>query len=149
MGFEFGTVLVFAIVAVGFALGGITASRLVGPKFPNPEKASIYECGERPVGVAWFNFNPRFYLVALVFVIFEVDIALTFPVVAVYREWAAAADPTFAWVAFVELFLFTAILVVGLVWVWGHGDLEWVKNLDAASYQAPASGAARGPRKAA
>ena len=149
MGFEFGTVLVFAIVAVGFALGGITASRLVGPKIPNAEKSTIYECGERPVGVAWFNFNPRFYLVALVFVIFEVDIALTFPVVAVYREWAAAADPTFAWVAFVELFLFTAILVVGLVWVWGHGDLEWVKNLGAASYEAPASGEGREPRKAA
>ena len=149
MGFEFGTVLVFAVVAVGFALGGITASRLLGPKIPNPEKATIYECGERPIGVAWFNFNPRFYLVALVFVIFEVDIALTFPVVAVYRDWAAAADPSFAWVAFVELFLFTAILVVGLVWVWGHGDLEWVKHLGAASYEAPASGSGGRSRKAA
>jgi NADH-quinone oxidoreductase subunit A len=148
MGFEFGTVLVFAVVAVGFALGGITASRLVGPKIPNAEKASIYECGERPIGVAWFNFNPRFYLVALVFVIFEVDIALTFPVVAVYREWAQASNPMFAWVAFGELFLFTAILVVGLVWVWGHGDLEWVKNLGAASYQAPGA-SEREPRKAA
>ena len=136
MGFDFGAVLVFAIVAVGFALGGITLSRLVGPKIPNAEKSTIYECGERPVGVAWFNFNPRFYLVALVFVIFEVDIALTFPVVAVFRAWAAASV-LFAWVAFVELFLFTAILVVGLAWVWAHGDLEWVKNLSAASYQAP------------
>ena len=52
MGFEFGTVLVFAVVAVGFALGGITASRLVGPRIPNAEKASIYECGERPIGRA-------------------------------------------------------------------------------------------------
>ncbi len=128
MGFEFGTVLVFAIVAVGFAFGGITASRLVGPRIPNADKSSTYECGERPIGVAWFNFNPRFYLVALVFVIFEVDIALTFPVVAVYRDWVAAS-PGLAWVAFVELFLFTAILVVGLAWVWAHGDLEWVKNL--------------------
>jgi len=128
MGFEFGTVLVFAIVAVGFALGGIAASRLVGPRIPNADKASIYECGERPIGVAWFNFNPRFYLVALVFVIFEVDIALTFPVVAVYREWVTAS-PRLAWVAFAELVLFTAILVVGLAWVWAHGDLEWVKNL--------------------
>ncbi len=120
MGFEFGTVLVFAVVAVGFALGGITASRLVGPKIPNAEKASIYECGERPVGVAWFNFNPRFYLVALVFVIFEVDIALTFPVVAVYRTWAAASPL--------------------LAWVWAHGDLEWVKDLEKASYAAPPAG---------
>jgi NADH-quinone oxidoreductase subunit A len=139
MGFDFGAVLVFGIVAVGFAFGGITLSRFVGPRIPNPDKATIYECGERPIGVAWFNFNPRFYLVALVFVIFEVDIALTFPVVAVYRTWVEAS-PTMAWVAFLELVLFTAILAVGLVWVWAHGDLEWVKNLTGASYQAPPAG---------
>ncbi len=132
MGFDFGSVLVFAIVAVGFALGGITLSRLVGPKAPNANKATIYECGERPVGVAWFNFNPRFYLVALVFVIFEVDIALTFPVVTVFRQWAEASA-AYAWVAFFELFLFTAILAVGLAWVWAHGDLEWVKTLAGAT----------------
>jgi NADH-quinone oxidoreductase subunit A len=148
MGFDFGAVLVFAVVAVAFALGGITASRLVGPKLPNPEKASIYECGERPIGVARFNFNPRFYLVALVFVIFEVDIALTFPVVTVFRDWVATS-PMMGWVAFVELLLFTAILVVGLAWVWAHGDLDWVKNLTAASYEAPAAGSDRDRRKAA
>jgi NADH-quinone oxidoreductase subunit A len=148
MGFDFGAVLVFAIVAVGFALGGITLSRLVGPRIPNTEKASTYECGERPIGVAWFNFNPRFYLVALVFVIFEVDIALTFPVVAVFRSWAEHSAG-FAWVAFVELLLFTAILVVGLVWVWAHGDLEWVKNLTGASYQAPPSPTGKQRRHAA
>ena len=130
MGFEFGAVLAFAIVAVGFALGMISLNRFVGPRVPNADKATIYECGERPIGVAWFNFNPRFYLVALVFVIFEVDVALTFPVVTVYRNWVAAADPGMAWVAFAELFLFTVILVVGLVWVWAHGDLEWVKSLE-------------------
>jgi len=150
MGFDSGAVLVFAIVAIGFALGGITLSRVLGPQIPNPEKATIYECGERPVGVAWFNFNPRFYLVALVFVIFEVDIALTFPVVAVYREWVAKG-PTMAWVAFGELFMFTAILLVGLAWVWVHGDLDWVKKL--AELDQPAGGRAggrvQGPRRAA
>ena len=130
MGFEFGAVLVFAIVAVGFAFGGITLSRAIGPRIYNAEKSTIYECGERPIGVAWFNFNPRFYLVALVFVIFEVDIALTFPVVAVYRRWTEAS-PMLGWVAFVELLLFISILVVGLAWTWGHGDLEWVKGLSA------------------
>jgi NADH-quinone oxidoreductase subunit A len=148
MGFEFGAVLVFAMVAMGFALGGITLSRVLGPRFPTAEKATIYECGERPIGVAWFNFNPRFYLVALVFVIFEVDIALTFPVVAVYRQWTQASLGL-AWVAFVELFLFTAILVVGLVWVWAHGDLEWVKHLEGASYEAPPAGTDSASRKAA
>jgi NADH-quinone oxidoreductase subunit A len=129
MGFDFGAVLAFALVAIVFALGGITLSRLVGPRAPSAEKASTYECGERPVGVAWFNFNPRFYLVALVFVIFEVDIALTFPVVAVYRRWVAAS-PLMAWVALGELVVFTAILVAGLAWVWARGDLDWVKKLE-------------------
>jgi NADH-quinone oxidoreductase subunit A len=137
MGFEFGAVLVFALVAVGFALGGITLSRLLGPRVPNTDKSTIYECGERPIGVAWFNFNPRFYLVALVFVIFEVDIALTFPVVAVYRRWVEAS-PALAWIAFVELLVFTGILVVGLIWAWAHGDLEWVKSLGSS---APGEGA--------
>jgi len=134
MGFEFGAVLVFAIVAVGFAFGGITLSRAIGPRIPNAEKSTIYECGERPIGVAWFNFNPRFYLVALVFVIFEVDIALTFPVVAVFRKWTEAS-PMLAWVAFFELLLFIAILVVGLAWVWARGDLEWVKTLSRTTNQ--------------
>jgi NADH-quinone oxidoreductase subunit A len=143
MGFEFGAVLVFAIVAVGFAFGGITLSRLIGPRIPNAEKSTIYECGERPIGVAWFNFNPRFYLVALVFVIFEVDIALTFPVVAVYRSWVEASDPAFAWVAFVELLVFTTILAVGLAWAWAHGDLQWVKTLGGGAEAEPPSPAAR------
>ena len=128
MGFEFGAVLVFALVAVGFALGGITLSRLVGPKFPGADKASTYECGERPVGTAWFNFNPRFYLVALVFVVFEVEIALTFPVVVVYRAWVDAGG-SYAWVALGEILVFTVILVAGLAWAWADGDLDWVKDL--------------------
>jgi NADH-quinone oxidoreductase subunit A len=140
VGFEFGAVLVFAVVAVGFALGGITLSRLVGPRFPSADKASVYECGERPIGTAWFNFNPRFYLVALVFVVFEVEIALTFPVVVVYRAWVEAG-PSFAWVAFLEILVFTVILVVGLAWAWAHGDLDWVKELRADA--APAPGPAR------
>jgi NADH-quinone oxidoreductase subunit A len=128
MGYEFGAVAAFALVTVGFGLGGLTLGKLVRPYFPEPDKYVVYECGERPIGTAWFNFNPRFYLIALVFVIFEVDIALTFPVVAVYRDWVAQS-PTMGWVAFVELFLFTAILLVGLAWVWVHGDLDWVKKL--------------------
>jgi NADH-quinone oxidoreductase subunit A len=152
MGFHFSVVLAFALVAVLFALGGITASRVIAPRLPSAEKSSIYECGERPVGVAWFNFNPRFYLVALVFVIFEVDIALTFPVVAVYRRWVEST-PLRAWSALFELLAFTLILVVGLGWVWARGDLEWVKKLAdrkaAAPQPSPVPGGEAGPRPAA
>ena len=152
MGFDFSAVLAFALVAVAFALGGITLSRVIAPRVPSADKSSIYECGERPVGVAWFNFNPRFYLVALVFVIFEVDIALTFPVVVVYRRWVEST-PLRAWSALVELTTFTLILVVGLGWVWARGDLEWVKKLaekKAVARQAPPAQAGEaGPRPAA
>jgi NADH-quinone oxidoreductase subunit A len=126
MGMQFGAVLVFAVVAVLFALVALLVGALVRPRFPNKDKSSIYECGERPIGAAWYNFNPRFCLIALAFVIFEVDIALTLPVVVVYAEWI---NQGYGWIALTELVLFTAILVVGLVWTWAHGDLEWIKKL--------------------
>ncbi len=89
--FDFATVLAFVLAAVGFAAGALLMGSLLRPKFPNAEKATIYECGERPHGGAWFNFNPRFYIVALVFVIFEVEIALTIPVALVFRRWVTTA----------------------------------------------------------
>lgn len=128
MGYQFAAVLAFAAVAVLLPFGLLAGFRAIRPSFPSEDKSLIYECGEKPIGKAWFNFNPRFYLVSLVFVIFEVDLALTFPVAVVYRDWVAGGAQL-AWVAFAELFLFIAILVVGLVWVWAHGDLEWVKKL--------------------
>ncbi|MEI7704320.1 MAG: NADH-quinone oxidoreductase subunit A [Deltaproteobacteria bacterium] len=146
MGYQFAAVLAFAAVAVLLPFGLLAGFRAVRPVFPSEDKSLIYECGEKPIGRAWFNFNPRFYLVALVFVIFEVDLALTFPVAVVYRDWVAGG-PTLAWIAFTELFLFIAILMVGLVWVWAHGDLEWVKKLavvdeEPAVAETPASKAA-------
>ncbi len=145
MGYGFGAVLAFVVVAIGFAAIALTIGKMVRPNHPEAAKSMIYECGEIPIGHAWMNFNPRFYLIALVFVIFEVDIALTFPVVAVYKEWIAFS-PSAGFVAFVELLLFTAILVVGLAWVWVHGDLEWVKKLADAP---PATLSSEGPRRKA
>jgi NADH-quinone oxidoreductase subunit A len=139
MGFQFGAILAFAAVAVGFVLATLTIFKVIRPAFPEPDKAMTYECGEKPVGQAWFNFNPRFYLVALVFVIFEVDIAITFPVVVVYRDWVARS-PRLGWIAFVELAMFTVILMVGLAWVWAHGDLEWIKKVSAAGGEPDGAG---------
>lgn len=129
MQFDFAMVLVFVVAAVGFALTNLLVGALLRPRFPNVEKEMIYECGERPIGSAWFNFNPRFYIIALVFVIFEVEIALTIPVALVFREWVFSGVGA---VALAEILAFVAILFTGLIWIWARRDLEWVKQIEGA-----------------
>jgi len=128
MWYDFGAVAAFVVVAIAFALGGLTAGKFLRPHFPSDAKSTIYECGEKPIGTAWINFNPRFYMTALVFLVFEVEIALTLPVAAVYRDWVAQS-PAMGWIAFAELLTFTVFLLIGLAWVWVNGDLDWVKKL--------------------
>jgi NADH-quinone oxidoreductase subunit A len=89
---------------------------------------STYECGEPAMGRAWVNFNIRFYLVALIFIIFEVEIAFIFPVAAVFRGWIESGQGIFA---FIEILLFIGILFLGLIYAWAKGDLEWVKKVRA------------------
>lgn len=126
MFFQFGNVLVFALLAAGL-VGLMTGlSWLLRPHNPEPGKMSTYECGEPPTGGAWINFNIRFYLVALVFVIFDVEVAFIAPVTVVFREWVERGA---GWYAYAEIALFLAILFVGLVYVWAKGDLEWVKRV--------------------
>ncbi len=128
MYFQFANVLVFfalAFVLCGLMLGlGI----LLRPANPSRSKLSTYECGEPPSGPAWINFNIRFYLIALVFVIFDVELAFVYPVVTVYRDWIKNGQGGFA---LAEITLFIGILAVGLVYVWVKGDLEWLKRLPA------------------
>ncbi len=134
MQFHFATALIFLAGAAAFVLAILLVGSLVRPRLPHDEKLSIYECGERPIGEAWFNFNPRFYIIALIFIIFEVEIALTFPVAMVYKEWLAQHRGL---MAFTELTLFILILAVALAYVWRKGDLEWLKTLD---HQPPLKG---------
>jgi NADH-quinone oxidoreductase subunit A len=124
--FQLATVLVFLGVGAAFVLVALVAGALFRPKAPNPDKASVYECGQRPIGRAWFNFNPRFYLIAVTFLLFEVEIVLAYPVATVFLEWTKAGRGV---VALIELLLFLAVLVVGLVVVWGKGNLEWIRDL--------------------
>jgi NADH-quinone oxidoreductase subunit A len=100
--------------------------RLLRPSAPSADKGLGYECGERPLGRGWFNFNPRFYVVALVFLIFDVEVAFTYPVAVVFKRWIARGDGA---AAFAELGLFMAILVFALGYVWRRGDLEWLRSL--------------------
>jgi NADH-quinone oxidoreductase subunit A len=126
MYFDFANVIVF--VALAFVLCGLMLGLglLLRPANPNPSKLSTYECGEPPSGPAWINFNIRFYLIALVFVIFDVELAFIYPVAAVFREWVARGQGAFA---LMEIVIFIGILAIGLVYVWVKGDLEWLKRL--------------------
>jgi NADH-quinone oxidoreductase subunit A len=133
MYFHFANVLVFFALAVLFVGGMLALGRLLRPQNPEPMKLSTYECGEPPTGNAWVNFNIRFYLIALIFVIFDVEIAFIYPVAAVFRDWVLRGQGLFA---FAEILIFLAILFVGLVYVWVKGDLEWLKRVPAADRSA-------------
>ncbi len=116
---QFGTVFFFIVFSLVFLTIAMLASRILRPSNPNDEKLSTYECGEEPVGSAWVQFNIRFYVVALVFLIFEVEIVFLFPWATVFKQLGLFA--------FVEMMIFVFILVVGLAYVWVKNDLEWDK----------------------
>jgi NADH-quinone oxidoreductase subunit A len=117
--FHFAGVLVVLGLAVAFVLFLLLLARLVRPAAPGPEKSVVYECGERPTGSPWVKFNIRFYVVALIFVIFDVEVVFLYPWAVVFRRLGAFA--------FAEMLFFLVILFVGLVYVWKKGDLDWVK----------------------
>ncbi|PIR16255.1 MAG: NADH-quinone oxidoreductase subunit A [Deltaproteobacteria bacterium CG11_big_fil_rev_8_21_14_0_20_49_13] len=123
---DFALVLTFAILGTVFIFGTLVAGRFLRPKNPNPVKSQIYECGEPVVGPAWVSFNIRFYLIALIFVIFDVETVLIFPVAAVFKKWIASGNGI---LALIEIGLFVLVLMIGLVYVWVKRDLDWVKNV--------------------
>ena len=119
--YQFATILVFMAFAAFVVLALNLVAWLLSPKDPNALKATTYECGEIPYGKSWIQFNIRFYVIAIVFLIFDVEVALLFPWAVVFRK--------LGWLAFVEGFLFIVILLAGLAYLWREGDLDWVRTL--------------------
>jgi len=117
--YNFATVFVFIAFGALFVGINLTLSRLIQTRNPHPMKLSTYECGELPEGDSWIHFNIRFYVIALIFLIFEVEIIFLFPWAVVFKKLG-----TFA---FAEMMIFVFILIVGLAYVWVKGDLEWEK----------------------
>ncbi len=114
---DFGRVFIFFLIAGVFVAVGLVAAWFVRPKRWYPGKLTSYECGEDPVGSPWIKFNIRFYVIALIFLIFEVETVFLFPWALVYQDLG-----TFA---FVEMLVFLFILFVGYAYVWAKGDLDW------------------------
>ena len=119
-------VVFLGILAAAVFLGSIfLIGRLLRPSNPNEIKETPYECGETPTGSAWSNFNVRFYVVSLIFIIFDVEGALMFPVASVFRKFNQIGA---GGAVLVSLLIFIAVLVVGIVYCWSKGDLDWVKS---------------------
>lgn len=117
---SFASVGVFMALAVFFVAFALGLSRVLRPHKPSAEKRITYECGMDPIGGSWIQFNIRFYVMALVFIVFEIEAVFMFP-------WAVVYDKLGLF-GLVEMTVFIGILLVGLAYVWGKGDLEWVKS---------------------
>ena len=113
------TVVAALVVAALFGVAAFWVSALFRPYRPDQSKRSTYECGEPPVGPSWVMFDVHFYVVALLFVLFDVEAVFLIP-------WAAALAQV-GWFAFVEGTVFILILAVGLAYAWRKRALEWVR----------------------
>ena len=118
-------ILAFLVVAVGFLVVNLIVWKVLRPSRFSEEKLTTYECGENPTGSAWVQFNIRFYVFALLFIIFDVEAVFLLPWAVVFRELGHAGP-----LVLMEGLVFIAILAVALAYVWRKGDLEWVRAED-------------------
>jgi len=110
-------IFILVIVAAGFALTLLLLSSVLGPRRPSKEKLSTYECGIDPIGSARERFSVKFYLVAMLFIIFDIEIVFLYP-------WAVVLG-NLKLFGLVEMVFFLGILLIGLLYVWKKGGLEW------------------------
>jgi NADH-quinone oxidoreductase subunit A len=118
------SIAVFLALSAGMLAFVLVLWKLLRPERFDEEKLTTYECGEEPVGNAWIQFNIRFYVFALIFVVFDVEAVFLLPWATVFKQLGP--------LAYVEGLVFIAILVVALAYVWRKGDLAWVRPDDRA-----------------
>ena len=116
---DFGTIFLFVIIGAVLLIAALLLAKILSPSKPSKNKLDTYECGEEAEGSAWVQFNIRYYVIALVFIIFDVEVLFLFPWAVVYKD--------LGWLAFIEMAIFLIILIFGLAYVWKKGDLDWVK----------------------
>jgi NADH-quinone oxidoreductase subunit A len=111
------SILIMIALGAGFATFSVVLSGVLGPRKPTPEKAAPYECGMPPVGDARERQSVKFYLVAMIFLLFDIEVAFLYP-------WAMALRDL-GWAGFMQVLLFIALLLSGYVYVWRKGALDW------------------------
>ena len=122
---DFLPVPIYAVLVIALVALPLVIQYIVSPRHnKGGEKLTSYECGEVPEGSAWVKFNVRFYVIALIFIIFDVEVIFLFPWAVVFQS---LIDSNLGFLAFIEMFIFVLILIVGFAYVWVKGDLDWVK----------------------
>ena len=117
---NYSPIIIYTILAIIMVVVPLFIQSLISPKHnKGGSKLTSYECGEVPEGSAWVKFNVRFYVIALIFIIFDVEVVFMFPWAVVFQELGL--------LAFIEMLIFLVILLVGFAYVWVKGDLGWVK----------------------
>tara|TARA_B100001123_G_C14514759_1_gene711789 strand:- start:66 stop:479 length:414 start_codon:yes stop_codon:yes gene_type:complete len=117
---DFSPIIIFTVMATALVVIPLVLQSLLSPKSnKGGDKLIPYECGELPEGSAWVKFNIRFYIIALSFLIFDVEVMFMYPWAVVFKELGLHA--------FVDLLIFITVLAVGYIYVWVKGDLDWVK----------------------
>jgi NADH-quinone oxidoreductase subunit A len=116
---DFGKIFIFIILGLVFVIITLFVNKLLRPDRPTFEKLKVYECGENPQGSPWIKFNIRFYVVALIFLIFDVEVVLLFPWALSYKEYGLYG--------FLVGIIFLLVLGLGMAYEWRKGDLEWAR----------------------
>jgi NADH-quinone oxidoreductase subunit A len=128
------SITLFSAFGAAFVLINMVMGAVARPKVPNPEKLAVYECGEPTIGSSWVQFDLRFYIVALVYLIFDVEVALFYPWAVAYGSadqlGVVNGMSTFAirQVALVDMLFFFGVLLVGFAYLWRFGYLDWVRS---------------------
>jgi NADH-quinone oxidoreductase subunit A len=135
-----GEVFLYLVAGLTFVSAALLVSRILRPSRPNFEKLTSYESGEEPAGSPWVQFSTRFYIIALIFLLFEVEVVFLFPWAVVFADGdlIRETDGTWGWFSFVEMMIFVGVLALGLVYAWANGYLDWVRpKQETTEYKSP------------
>jgi NADH-quinone oxidoreductase subunit A len=125
---DYAPIGVMFLVAIGFAVSQLLVTQLIGPRKRTATKLMPYECGKDPVGSARDRYSIKFYTVAVIFLLFDIEVLFMIPFAVAFKDLIAQQKITgiaFGTIAFVEILIFIATLVVGYIYVWKKGTFDW------------------------
>ena len=123
--FDYVPIAIMFMVAAGFGLSQLLVTQLIGPRKRTATKLMPYECGKDPVGGARDKFSIKFYTVAVIFLLFDIEVLFIIPFAVSFKSLIAAGPAVFGTVAFIEIMVFIATLIVGYIYVWKKGTFDW------------------------